>query len=74
MKTYGGQEMSVQKQQSTVVSLRPDSQDELTCLNRLTGLKFEETPESLLGRQEEWEAFTETLLGRAITFWDVGGR
>ena len=47
--------------------------NELLRLNRMTGLEFDAEPESLLGLQEEWEAFAETLLGRAITFWDVGG-
>jgi hypothetical protein len=46
-------------------------EDDLGRINRMTGLAFQEQPESLLGRQEEWEAFAETLLGRAITFWDV---
>ncbi len=63
--------MTVQSGKAVVRSLRSNQQDEVACLNRLTGLQFHETPESLLGRQEEWEAFAETLLGRAIMFWEV---
>lgn len=44
--------------------------DELQRINRVTGLQFTEMPESLLGRQEEWEAFTESLLGIAIATWN----
>lgn len=46
-----------------------NSHDELERLNRLTGLRFEELPESLLGRQEDWEAFAESLLGVAMDTW-----
>lgn len=46
-----------------------NSHDELQRINRLTGLQFDTAPESLLGRQEEWEAFTESLLGVAMAHW-----
>lgn len=44
--------------------------DELQRINRLTGLQFETVPKSLLNRQEDWEAFTESLLGVAINTWN----
>ncbi|HQQ75432.1 MAG TPA: hypothetical protein PK031_09805, partial [Pseudomonadales bacterium] len=47
-----------------------NSHDELERINRLTGLRFDELPESLLGRQEDWEGFAEALLGVAR---DSGG-
>lgn len=50
------------------------SHDELQRINRLTGLQFETVPKSLLNRQEDWEAFTESLLGVAINTWNRGGR
>ncbi|HQQ63316.1 MAG TPA: hypothetical protein PLF22_07060 [Pseudomonadales bacterium] len=48
--------------------------DELRRINRMTGLEFQCVPESLLGRQEEWEAFAESLLAIAMATWkgDVG--
>lgn len=48
------------------------TQVRVTRLNNETGLNFNEAPESLLGQQEEWEAFAEILLGRAMTFWEPG--
>jgi len=48
--------------------------DELQRINRLTGLTFTSVPESLLNKQEEWEAFTESLLGVAIDTWGRGTR
>jgi hypothetical protein len=45
------------------------SEDELARLNRITGLQFHAVPESLLGRQEDWEAFAESMLGIAIETW-----
>lgn len=47
---------------------------QLAKLNRTTGLQFHEQPESLVDHQEEWEAFTEILLGRALHFWQPGDR
>ncbi len=44
--------------------------DDLQRINRMTGLEFRSVPESLLGRQEEWEAFAESLLGIAIATWN----
>ena len=48
--------------------------DELQRINRLTGLKFEAVPESLLNKQEDWEAFTESLLGIAMNAWSRDDR
>ena len=50
--------------------------DELQRINRLSGLEFRAVPESLLGRQEDWEAFTESLLGVAMAHWkgDIDNR
>jgi hypothetical protein len=45
------------------------SHDELQRINRLTGLQFEAIPESLLNKQEDWEAFAESLLGVAMDAW-----
>ncbi|HSC76195.1 MAG TPA: hypothetical protein VLB90_08170 [Pseudomonadales bacterium] len=46
------------------------SHDELQRINRLTGLQFETVPESLLkNKQEDWEAFTESLLDVALNTW-----
>jgi hypothetical protein len=59
----------------TLVVMRAKSQhDELRRINRVTGLEFQSVPESLLGRQEEWEAFAESLLTIAVATWkgDVG--
>lgn len=53
----------------TVLRAR-SSDDELRRLQRVTGLDFAEVPESLLGRQEEWEAFTESLLTVALATWN----
>ena len=44
--------------------------NELQRINRITGLNFQSVPESLLGRQEEWEAFAESLLGIAMATWN----
>lgn len=56
--------------QGTLAVLRARSRhEELRRLNRVTGLEFGEVPESLLGRQEEWEAFAESLLGVAMAHW-----
>jgi hypothetical protein len=46
-----------------------DNKSELARLNRVTGLQFDTMPDSLLGRQEEWEAFAESLLGIAMAHW-----
>lgn len=50
------------------------SHDELRRINRLTGLQFEAVPESLLNKQEDWEAFTESLLGVAMDAWNRADR
>lgn len=55
---------------SRLVTLRAkNTHDELRRLNRVTGLEFQSVPESLLGRQEDWEAFAESLLAIAIATW-----
>lgn len=60
---------------SKVVSLVDrQAAQQLAKLNRTTGLQFHEQPESLLGLQEDWEAFTEILLGRALHFWQPGDK
>lgn len=59
-----------------IATLRARSvHDELQRLNRLTGLQFHTLPESLLGKQEDWEAFAESLLGIAVDTWnrEAGG-
>ena len=63
--------MTAQHDQKVIGFSSGTAEDDVIRINRMTGLAFQEKPESLLGRQEEWEAFAETLLGRAITFWDV---
>jgi hypothetical protein len=50
------------------------SHDELQRINRITGLNFESVPESLLNKQEDWEAFTESLMGVAVSTWSRGTR
>lgn len=58
-------------QPEKIVDLRArNGADELQRINRVTGLQFNAVPESLLGRQEEWEAFTESLLAIAIANWN----
>jgi hypothetical protein len=53
-----------------IAALRARSRhDELQRINRLTGLKFETVPESLLNKQEDWEAFAESLLDVAMNTW-----
>lgn len=49
------------------------SREELQRINRLTGLQFETVPESLLKRQEDWEIFTESLLGEVVDAWSRSG-
>lgn len=49
------------------------SHEELQRINRLTGLEFQSVPESLLNKQEDWEAFTESLLGVAMDAWSRNG-
>lgn len=46
------------------------SYEELERIKRITGLSFDNIPESLLGRQEEWEAFAESLLCIAMHTWN----
>lgn len=49
--------------------------EELQRINRLTGLQFEAVPESLLkNKQEDWEAFTESLLDVAVHTWSKDAR
>jgi hypothetical protein len=56
--------------ESRVAVLRAkNSYEELERIKRITGLHFDAVPESLLGRQEEWEAFAESLLSIAMHTW-----
>jgi hypothetical protein len=67
--------MSKEKLEDKIAVLRArSSHDELRRINRLTGLQFEVVPESLLNKQEDWEAFTESLLGVAMDAWNRDDR
>ena len=63
------------KPEDKIAALRAkSSHDELRRINRLTGLQFEAVPDSLLSKQEDWEAFTESLLGVALDAWSRDDR
>lgn len=44
-------------------------QEELERINRLTGLKFDTVPVSLLSQQDENNGLAESLLGNALSLW-----
>ena len=67
--------MNKEKLEDKIAVLRAiSSHYELRRINRLTGLQFEVVPESLLNKQEDWEAFTESLLGVAMDAWNRDDR